>query len=199
MNPTKVTQMSKFFTLVLIFFASYTFAQHTTIDYDSESNGQPHLLLEEDDSVGEEMARIWFRNKAEPENWWTVGARAKSGSMDFDNTLEQNFTIGFQGQQKLAISKNGEVRINTAYILPTSDGTNGQVLTTDGNGQTSWSNVPTSSSSVSSASIQDFMQLKPMFKNPGCPTDGSLNGKVIFSGKAKKLKVCIDGSWTNLH
>lgn len=41
----------------------------------------------------------------------------------------------------LTVYKNGVVKINDAYDLPTSDGTNGQVLTTNGSGTTSWSST----------------------------------------------------------
>lgn len=87
-------------------------AQHTTMEYNSDSDYRPHLLILEDDASAREMARIWFKNSNDNANFWTVGARAKTGSMDFDNTLEQNFTIAFNRDQKFAISKNGEIRIN---------------------------------------------------------------------------------------
>jgi len=43
----------------------------------------------------------------------------------------------------LTIYKSGEVNINDAYSLPTSDGTNGQVMTTDGAGNVTFQNPTT--------------------------------------------------------
>ncbi len=43
----------------------------------------------------------------------------------------------------LTIYKSGEVNINDAYSLPTSDGTNGQVMTTDGAGNVTFQNPMT--------------------------------------------------------
>ncbi|MGB1040544.1 MAG: tail fiber domain-containing protein, partial [Flavobacteriales bacterium] len=39
----------------------------------------------------------------------------------------------------LTVYKNGEVEINDAYTLPTSDGDSNQVISTDGNGNLTWS------------------------------------------------------------
>jgi hypothetical protein len=44
----------------------------------------------------------------------------------------------------LVVYNNGRVNINDAYDLPTSDGTNGQVMMTDGSGTASWSTINTS-------------------------------------------------------
>lgn len=173
---------------------SATIGQHTTIEYDSDKDYRPHLLLLEDDASDNEMARIWFKNVHDNDNFWTVGARSKAGSQDFDNTLDQNFAIAFNRNQKFAISKNGEVRINAAYILPVTDGSSGQVISTDGSGNLSWVNC----CSDKIKSVEDFHKLKSYTKPPSCNAKGDENGKIIFDATNKKVKVCIDGRWKSL-
>ena len=183
-----------FSTLLGFFFFLYVGAQDTTIEYNSDSDYRPHLLLLEDDATSNEMARIWFKNTNDNDNFWTVGARAKTGSMDFDNTLAQNFAVAFNRNQKLGISKTGEVRINSAYILPTADGAQGQVITTDGNGQLSWSNCCTSVINTTN----DLQKLKSYSKPPSCDVKGSQNGSLIFDERNKEVRVCVDGRWKKL-
>lgn len=52
-----------------------------------------------------------------------------------------NTSIGtptFTGTERLRIHDDGTLQINRAYILPNSDGNDGQVLTTDGSGNVAW-------------------------------------------------------------
>lgn len=44
------------------------------------------------------------------------------------------------GTLRMSLSNTGALRINNAFTLPTSDGTNGQVLTTNGSGTVTWGN-----------------------------------------------------------
>ena len=53
------------------------------------------------------------------------------------------FATEFSNRNAFDISNIGEVRINESYALPLGDGNAGEVLTTDGNGQTSWQPIPT--------------------------------------------------------
>ena len=46
----------------------------------------------------------------------------------------------------LEIDTSGRIKVNNAFYLPTADGSSGQVMTTDGNGTLTWSNVSGSSS-----------------------------------------------------
>jgi len=48
------------------------------------------------------------------------------------------FVEDSNGESQFEVSSSGSVRINAAYRLPTSDGSNGQVMQTDGSGQASW-------------------------------------------------------------
>lgn len=70
---------------------------------------------------------------------------AKSSSLPFVTILLRcegstgEVHLNYQGAKKLAttntgVQTTGTVNVNGAYTLPTSDGTNGQVLTTDGSG-----------------------------------------------------------------
>jgi hypothetical protein len=44
----------------------------------------------------------------------------------------------------LAIDTSGRIKVNNAFYLPTADGSSGQVMTTNGSGTLSWSNVTSS-------------------------------------------------------
>jgi len=56
-------------------------------------------------------------------------------------TTSQYFTIMDDNPLPIfTVYADGSVNINEAYTLPTADGTNGQVLTTNGSGAVSWSN-----------------------------------------------------------
>lgn len=59
-----------------------------------------------------------------------------SETLVIDNGLGDALVYGEFDNELLRI--NGTLDINNAYTLPTADGTNGQVLTTDGSGSTSW-------------------------------------------------------------
>jgi hypothetical protein len=54
--------------------------------------------------------------------------------------------------ERLSINSSGQITINSAFTLPTSDGTDGQVLTTDGLGTVTWENGGGGSGDVSSSS-----------------------------------------------
>lgn len=58
--------------------------------------------------------------------------------------LGSSFRIWSPDNSTLLTLDNGSgVKINNSYYLPTSDGTNAQVMTTNGAGLTSWANLPT--------------------------------------------------------
>jgi len=54
-----------------------------------------------------------------------------------------NGTSNAARSNALILYKNGSLNINDAYTFPNSDGTSGQVLTTDGSGNTSWEDSST--------------------------------------------------------
>ena len=47
--------------------------------------------------------------------------------------------------------------------------------------------------------INGFMLLNPRSLAPICAVGGANNGTVYFNSVAKRLRVCVDGSWINLH
>ena len=61
------------------------------------------------------------------------------------------------------VDESGEVRVNSAYTLPTSDGTNGQIMQTDGTGSVSFVDF------TSTSSIDD---LSDVDTSTAAPTDG---------------------------
>ncbi len=58
------------------------------------------------------------------------------------------------------VDESGEVRVNSAYTLPTSDGTNGQIMQTDGAGSVSFVDF-TSTSSIDDLSDVDTSTVSP--------------------------------------
>ena len=50
-------------------------------------------------------------------------------------------------------------------------------------------------------SVNDFLRIEPRVIAPTCAAGGANNGTVIYLqvGATKKLRVCIDGAWINLH
>lgn len=72
-----------------------------------------------------------------------------SSSISLDNSSvsidgeEANFSIGLRG-----VTYVDSLRINQSYSFPTNDGSNGQVLTTNGLGKMDWANPPLTSSIV---------------------------------------------------
>jgi len=110
-----------------------------------------------------------------------------AGGMQFTTSGTENALIGIQdskvglyydGSEKLettssGIQTTGTVNVNGAYTLPTSDGTNGQVLTTDGSGAVTFADAGGGSS------------LELFVENPSSPTTplaGGTNGVAIGSG-----------------
>jgi hypothetical protein len=57
--------------------------------------------------------------------------------------LGSTFRMWNPGNITLLTLDNAGVKINDSYYLPTSDGTNAQVMTSNGSGQASWANLPT--------------------------------------------------------
>jgi len=49
--------------------------------------------------------------------------------------------------------------------------------------------------------VDDFLRIEPRVAAPTCAAGGANNGTVIYlqAGATKKLRVCIDGAWINLH
>lgn len=91
-----------------------------------------------------------------------VGIKTNAPNRDFHiaapSRLEQSTIIGTGNQiGSYLLTVNGStttqsLNINNLYTLPTTDGTNGQILTTNGSGTISWS-TPTSASSTIDISI----------------------------------------------
>ena len=68
-----------------------------------------------------------------PTNSWDLGSVISSSDLSFRNGTNANI---------LRLSQTGEVRINDSYDLPTTAGTSGQYLRTDGS-NSEWGDIPT--------------------------------------------------------
>lgn len=65
-------------------------------------------------------------------------ARPHAGSTDNVGAMTQPLIFAHNSNQILGLSPDGSVRINKQYKLPKTDGQLGQVLTSNGSGNTSW-------------------------------------------------------------
>lgn len=82
---------------------------------------------------------------------WEYGVLGSDKSFVFEAN-PTNAVPQMDGTIRLRISQSGALKINEAYTMPTTDGTSGQQLTTDGAGVVSWS-----SSGVASAAFQFYL------------------------------------------
>lgn len=93
-------------------------------------------------------------------------------------------TIGATaGELLLSGSSSGRVTINAAaaagtwtLTLPTNDGANGQVLTTDGNGVTSWVALPSPSLIVNTTTISSGTSGRILYDNAGTMGEKTVSG-----------------------
>ena len=119
-------------------------AQQTEIEYNSDTGAAgPQLLIQESGDAGDEdgedgWARIWFKNTADPDNRWGFLARPQFNATDNPDSLLSPLVMAYTGIQKFGFGRDGTLRINKQYSFPNMDGTNGQVLSTDGAGNVSW-------------------------------------------------------------
>lgn len=114
-----------------------------------------------------------------------ISAGDSSGnSFGLQDDSSQGFKVGGSAfNDALDVSTSGVVKISNAYNLPTTDGTNTQVLTTDGSGNVSWQNaggstpnlfqVLTAGNSLGGLSIQAASN--------GVPILESVSGAPMFS------------------
>ena len=127
----------KILALTLACFCLMSTISMSQAQYEVESNSSssaPQLLLKE--TQENDFVRLWFQNNQVDK--WAFNAKPKAGTFDADNLLESPIIFAYNGVQKFGISADGRVRVNKAYRLPNADGSAGQVLTTDGNGNASW-------------------------------------------------------------
>ncbi len=98
------------------------------------------------------------------------------------------------GSERLRIENDGTLNINNAFSLPTTDGTNGEVLQTDGSGNLAWSDVSkiskdngwSATANTSSLSIKSSLFFERFnFSNSGLTIKAESNG--VF-GDAQILK-----------
>lgn len=107
------------------------------------------------------------------------------GRLNFDDTdsdtslwyIEENtdgtliFRNATSGDPDLQINEDGSLRIGNAYTLPTVDGSNGQVLKTDGSGAVTWQNDNNSGGSGSTDSIYVLSGHQIVLLQAGTPID----------------------------
>lgn len=106
-----------------------------------------------------------------------TNVRASAGTL----TLGVNGSVA--GALSLSGSTLGVVTINTAassgtwtLTLPTSDGSNGQVLATDGSGVTSWYTLPTTSLTVNTTTISGGTSGRVLYDNAGTVGELAVTG-----------------------
>jgi hypothetical protein len=132
----------------LLAVSSLTIAQQTEIEYNSDFGAAgPQLLIQESGDSGsmtgeDGWARIWFKNNNDPNNRWGLLARPQLNATDNLGNLLSPLVFAYSGAQKFGFGRDGTLKINNQYSLPNVDGSNGQVLTTDGAGSVTWVDNP---------------------------------------------------------
>jgi len=116
--------------------SSLVMAQHTEIELNS-SITNPHIQILETGPGLTAFGRLFFRNSNDIGNRWSVAALPQTGSVF--NTLDSPIGFFFNGGDRFSVSRDGKVRFNNNFTFPNTDGMAGQVLTTDGSGNVSWS------------------------------------------------------------
>ena len=111
-------------------------------------DGDLKLHHDTNDSIVEDLGTGSLLLKS---NGLGIKLQAETGGTYYDAIQATAFgtTLHTQGAVKLTttatgITVNGSVNVNSAYTLPTSDGSGNQVLTTDGNGSASFATPSTS-------------------------------------------------------
>jgi len=91
-------------------------------------------------------------------------------------TVGPGESVSFLGGNNIATVSDAEgnitIALNTVFTLPTTDGTNGQALVTDGNGTVSWQTI---TSGVGSSDVQSLYDLD----NVNIDTDTLAEGDVL--------------------
>jgi hypothetical protein len=148
-----INTITKYFLGISMILTGMTLsAQQTEIEYNSDTGAAgPQLLIQESGDGGDEdgedgWARMWFKNTADPINRWGFLARPHAGATDNPGDLMSPLVMAYTGVQKFGFGMDGTLRINKQYSFPNMDGTAGQVLTTDGAGNVSWSDAGSGSS-----------------------------------------------------
>jgi len=142
-------------------------AQQTEIEYNSDTGAAgPQLLIQEANDAGDEngedgWARMWFKNTADPANRWGFLARPQFGATDNPDSLLSPLVMAYTGIQKFGFGRDGTLRINKKYSFPNVDGTNGQVLTTDGSGNVTWADGGTGATSKTITQAISAQDLNP--------------------------------------
>ena len=106
----------------------------TIVEYDG-TNTDAQMTLIETGAVND-FSRLIFKHSTDLANRWTIASMSQNGQSF--GTLDSPISFAYSSATRLLLGKNGKLRINNAYTLPNVDGTNGQVLTTDGAGNVSW-------------------------------------------------------------
>lgn len=108
--------------------------------------------------------------------WGTV--QGGGSSVDIDDTLTQ--------QGEAADSKAVGDALALKMTKPTTDGTNGQVLTTDGNGNVAWNDAPQSGDTLPSATTEDNGKILSV-ENGTWTKVNVLNNDMVEAGVASYL------------
>lgn len=143
---------------------SITIANGTNGDITIQTNGTGDVLVNADTlRVGDSNAAATVTTNGTGDLILNTNTGTNSGSI--------TITQGADGNIALQPNGTGKVRFYNAYNFPSADGTNGQVLTTNGSGVLSWA------ASSSSLSISDDM-------TPTAGTDSIslLTETLVFAG-----------------
>lgn len=75
-------------------------------------------------------------------DWKTTTNTVRLGTQKGSSGTARGLKIITDNTERIDVAAAGAIRFNNAYTFPTTDGTNGQVLTTNGSGVVSWLDAP---------------------------------------------------------
>jgi hypothetical protein len=119
--------------------------------YRSRGTESSKAVLSASDNVGRVNAASWTGSAYERTGSYGWTASDGAGNSTFSLTTRSSGTEA----DRLAVTSTGAVKISDAYTLPTSDGTSGQVLSTDGSGALSFATVSGGASDLNGLSDVD--------------------------------------------
>lgn len=123
--------------------------------YRSRGTESSKAILNASDNVGRVNAASWTGSAYERTGSYGWTASDGAGNSSFSLTTRVSGTEA----DRFAVTSTGAVKISDAYTLPTSDGSSGQVLSTDGSGALSFTSAGASTldglSDVSTTGLSD--------------------------------------------
>lgn len=124
---------------------------------------------------------------------WNIYHRKFTGE---ENALMFQYFDGTNYSTRLYIDDNGAIRFNDAFTFPTSDGTSGQILSTDGSGNLSWANSSSGADNLGNHTLSQNLETNNKYISNDGDDEGIYvynNGNVGFGINLPREQVDVNG------